>query len=403
MKVDYQMLKNRRDEERAEMEKVSPEPRALSGRIIPHAFAGWPKADIYYRQFFSATKIAMTTLVNTAEKVGWKSLINAVHKLQGPKATAKAKGVADEYGFTDGTVMDGIKIIKQSSIGCGFNRHFSTMGDESYSEGYADWCPQIEALHEMGHGEKAGELHYWCDSYDRFQMRAGNEDAFYTHTHCIGCPEEGDRHCRSTLKTYDREKWDTEDPYETLKEIRVEQREYLENKEIEPRKFHTFVPEFVMELSDLEVQKRGAKTKFGIAVDIILIGAHLLGWKDFINTIAEKQAYGFRKAAADRKREFNVVGDALEDASAVAAMGYIGWFDTHQIVDFKPDRIEGCGQTCPLVDTAKAMGLEDNMEDMSLWCDFYHNFNVKAVHPERNLTHTHCLGRGDKQCRFVIK
>ena len=403
MKADYQMLKNRRDEERAEMEEVSPEPKALSGRIIPLAFAGWPKADIFKRQSFAATKIAMTTLVNTAEKIGWKALINTVHALQGPKVTAKAKKLGEKHGHTGGKVVDAIGIVKQWAIGCGFTRHFTTMADESYGEGYADWCPQIEALHEMGHGEQAGELHYWCDSYDRFLMRAGNEDAFYTHTHCTGCPEEGDRHCRSTLKTFDREKWDKEDPYETLKEIRVEQREYLENKEIEPRKFHTFAPEFVMDLSDLEMQKLGAKTKFGIALDIIVIAAHKLGWKAFINMIAEKQTYGFRKAAVDRKREFNVVGNSLEDASALAAMGYIGWFDTHQIVDFKPDRIEGCGQTCPLVETAKDMGLEDNMKDMSLWCDFYHNFNVHAADPNLNLTHTHCLGRGDKQCRFVIK
>jgi len=72
------------------------------------------------------------------------------------------------------------------------------------------------------------------------------------------------------------------------------------------------------------------------------------------------------------------------------------------LTKYRDDEIVGIAHTCPIVDAAREMGLEE-VGDLSLWCDFYKNFEVRAVNPDYRLTHTHCLGSGDGHCRFAIE
>jgi hypothetical protein len=400
MNADYQTLKSRRDAERVEMEKIAPEPKTFLGRFVPFSFVGRDKADIYRKQLHAATKISMSTLVNVAGVVGWEKLINGIHKIQSPAVTRKAEKIAREHGFTGEKTIDAMATTGVYAMGAGFDRHTYTVITDSHGEGYADWCPQTEALQEMELFDEAGELHHWCDAMDRAIMAGACKDSFYLHTHCPGA---GDRYCRWVIKDEDEKRWNTDNPYQVLKELKAERREYIEEKEPEPIKIKPLGSAYLMEKTPAEIALAGAKTKFSIATEVLFTCAHLLGWEKLINLVSKKQSLGFTKAALERKREFDIDGNSLRDAATMAPMGYTGVFDTHTINQYTEDRIEGVGKSCPMVDAAKEMGLENDIEDLSLWCDFYHNFNVHAVNEDFNLTHTHCLGRGDKHCRFVIK
>lgn len=48
-------------------------------------------------------------------------------------------------------------------------------------------------------------------------------------------------------------------------------------------------------------------------------------------------------------------------------------FDDHQVITWTSKRVEGVARTCPLVESAKELGLEGSLGEMSLWCDAYRN------------------------------
>jgi hypothetical protein len=103
------------------------------------------------------------------------------------------------------------------------------------------------------------------------------------------------------------------------------------------------------------------------------------------------------------RADFGVIGSGLQEAANLASIGYkmLG-FHNHQVVHYTLSLVEGIATDCPIIESARHLDMVSHAEEFSLWCDFFHSFQVQAVNPELKLIHTHCLGRGDSHCRFKI-
>jgi hypothetical protein len=147
----------------------------------------------------------------------------------------------------------------------------------------------------------------------------------------------------------------------------------------------------------------GRRTKATIGLETMIIAANELGWDNYINLVTKEHSWGYREEALKLRRDYDIKGTSLRDAANLLAIGYamLG-FDDHCIVEYTPKRIEGVAKSCQIIDCAKSLGMEDKIQDVCTWCDFYHNHKVKVVDPNATLSHTHCIGRGDKYCRFVV-
>lgn len=105
--------------------------------------------------------------------------------------------------------------------------------------------------------------------------------------------------------------------------------------------------------------------------------------------------------------ELGLTEDTLETFAVVTALGITGaGFENEVMVESTENRCVLDCDTCPIIDHANAAGYENGheaMADLSLWCDTYDNFESVAVSPTNGLTHSHCIGKGDKYCRIVCK
>ncbi len=403
----YAALKENRDKERARLEGVSPEPAATLGVLRTPNVARYSQEALYQEGTMIWTRIATSIIVTVADALGYETFINLLDEYQRPANMRLAKELLDEHDFPVDP-SSAFALLLLWSQGCLFNdyranrRSIKSSVPGAMSEA-ADWCPQVQAMKELGEADRLGELQTWCEAYDNLIMQAVNPNGYFTYLDCIG--KEGGRYCVTYIK-------DEADPpganyYEKVKnlqEARLEQKDTLL-----PRPWRTWPFLMPRAYEQLEVApavraKAGTFIKARIAMDNLIIGAHALGWEKLLDLIFTEHTKGFANCSTDLRSYFGIVGDDIVNAGlALASSLYMMGYDGHSLIQFDDEGAEGVATRCKLVDTAKNLGMADEIEDLSLWCDYHHNHVIHAINPEFQVTHTHCLGRGDKYCRFCLK
>ena len=396
----YQNLKSLSAAKRKEVEKLAPRPKNLQGYFLPKTISGMPRKDLFKQGVRMVSRIGVGCIVVSAEKIGWEKFINTLHKTQGPGVEAAAKAMRKQYGVTGDTLLDARIISVAGAAGCGFERHQTIEFSGTHFEGYGDWCGMVQAADEMGLGDKLELMSVWCDTYDNSEVHATNKDLWYVHANCLG---RGDKYCRYFVDLFPEKQQGSF--FEILKRHIEEKREELRKSYPEPSSAQGLGPLRVIEdVSEEVVYKEAVRIWNHICTATILAAAELLGWGEFLNLVSEKLKRGFTEAAGALKRDFDIIGYSLRDACRMyTGVSSACGFDKHHIIEYSDRRIEGVADWCPIIDSAKNLGAGKIVEEMSLWCDLYNNFNIHAVSPTSQQVFTHCLGRGDQYCRFIME
>ena len=410
----YKQLKDLRGKTRRKIEQEMPKPKQTDGFLLPVIVGKKSKPELYHDAVIMHTRVAMSIIAAVSEEIGWDEFIAGLEKWQGPAVSRRGLQLMQDTGYNGKSAMDVRLMSMVWATGCGFGAVEKSAGFFHLSpdrvEVGAPGCPQIDALEYMGLDHNNINLGNWCDAYDYFIIHAQNPKIGYTHAACLG---RGDETCRCIIEVID-EKEDIvnyhrnpdtkgESLYEKIQRLKEKYREARgEDLFVRPnvagfqagRRIENWSPEIV--------GKKGTARKYSIAAENLLVSGELLGWEKLINLLHQVQSEGFKKAARERKETYEIDGDSLRDAGALYVLGYAGFpFDDHQLVEYTDERVEMISKSCPLVNLAKEMDFH-HLEDLSLWCDFFHNFNVHAANEKLQLVHTHCLGKGDKMCRSVI-
>jgi len=401
----YETLKKKFQEKR----KAEPEPQFFDGAFLPHVTTGrtllgvgWDEYDIITMGKDLWTRLQMAALLRGAKEVGWEKLLNAIEARQSTGVTEAAREFRKELGLTGNSMVEINLISAAGTSGCEFDWHRVTYQTDTDMQGTADGCPLVNAAREMGVAdfEEMKEVSLWCDTYDNFETRATNPDCMFTHTHCMG---RGDKLCRFWIDFREVQK-PGEDWYQAMKRN-------LADKLVEDPKLEDYygpgywVPRKVEGWDKKKLMKIGVDIQRRITVATTVIMADMIGWDKWINGMQEIEIPKLQTYARNNGVKYGVTGGTAIDASVLMHLNMMGaGYDDHQLVSWTDKRVEGVARTCPLVESAKELHMEDSLKgDMCLWCSACANAAVKANNKDLNCTFTHCIGKGDKLCRWVIE
>ena len=133
-----------------------------------------------------------------------------------------------------------------------------------------------------------------------------------------------------------------------------------------------------------------------------------VGMRNFLDVADRTQ----RELVGRTAREFYLVElgieeDNLEAFFGVTNVGVVGAGFDYEVNRYANETAVSAEQyRCPLIDHATSAGYpigHEVYQDMSLWCDTYDNFESAAVATSVAMAHSHCLGKGDHQCRWYIE
>lgn len=400
---DYQSLNDNRNAVRARLDANKPTPAAMKGSLFTPHMEQMKPAEFMRHGVHEWTRLAMAMIVSASDEIGWDEYLNMLFEKQRPVIEKKARAIANEYDLDASNMMEAYVVIFRWAIGCGFEAltNYSTGPDEIVEA--ADSCPQIAAMNEMKMGERADKLSFWCDTMDNMIIQTENPNIYYTHTNCLGRP--GDAHCRTCVKEHPGDV--KQDSYfATIEKIRNTLRKNEDDNGIKLPDIegHIHFPRFLESWTPEQIAADGVEAKGNIGQENMLLAAITIGWERFIDIICNDLGPGLESCAEEKKELFRIKGDSLQDAANLAMIGYamLGFYD-HNVVEYTDKRVELVARKCPIIDAAYRLGVQDKIENVSLWCDFYHNHHVNAVDPSSKLTHSNCLGRGDEFCRVVIE
>lgn len=398
---DYQFLNDLHQRKRAHLEKDSPEPRHTHGFFLPRILEQWSELDIVKRAVRILSRFGVSTVLVSAETIGWKEYINFLNDTQRAGVAKAGKALREEFNIAGDSILESRIVSAIGAAGCGFERHQMIEFSDTRSEGAGDWCGMVQAAQEMGMDDKMADYPVWCDAYDNFEVQVTNPDAWYTHTHCLG---RGDSHCRFVVKPFPEDEAKGETYYDTLRRHIDEERVKLEETSPDPSSSQGFgKPRAFEKFSPEEVFKRAVDIWTAICVSSIVATVKKTGWEKLINLMIEKQAPGFTEVAEQEKETIGIQGNDLRAAARMFSVCMAGCgYDDHQFIKYSEEQVEGFARSCPLVEAAERMGMGDDITEISHVCDSVHTANIQAVNPNARAIFTHCLGRGDKHCRFVI-
>lgn len=160
-------------------------------------------------------------------------------------------------------------------------------------------------------------------------------------------------------------------------------------------------------LSDLH----DARTRWGTMALSAILGcaaSREVGMRKFIELADVTQRDLVGKVAKDfYAEELGLTEDTLDTFMTVTNLGISGCgFDNEALAEESEERVVLEATTCPIVHHANLAGYENGnpaMDDLSLWCDTYDNFESAAVSPSQGLIHSHCIGKGDRYCRIICE
>lgn len=394
----YEELKQIRDEWRP---SVVAEPSWTQGVIWPSLFYAKAEApaELLTKGVMAWVRIAMANIITSGDTLGWERFINALDRVQRPASYRKAMRLKEQFGIQGNGAAAATNTMVTWARGDLFSDFVHYVVSEHEIKGVGSWCPQVTALEEMGLGDRGQNLKYWCDTYDSMIAHPVNPECRMTHANC---PAAGDKFCM--FNVFEEKAPQSDSYYKTIRYFNDKKLAELE-KDPDPDYFQGFgPPRFHDGLAWADNLKDGMITKASIANQTLIVSGVEYGWKPYLERIMAEHTWGYREEAMKMKRDYGVKGTSVRDAGMLLAIGYgmLG-FDDHSIIEFTPAKVEGLADKCPIVWSAEELGLGDKVEDVSLWCDFYHNHKVHAVNEELQVCHTHCLARGDKYCRFCLK
>jgi hypothetical protein len=399
----YERLKTIREKLRP---TVKAEPRITQGAMMPSAAGNFEETPLQ-RSLEGVEiwkKISLLIITDAAETLGWKKYINLIDTEQRKAKDKGYKGAVNlvkQYGIEGDNVMSAVSTMVAHAMGGGFNYFKHTYMSEKKIEAYGSWCPLVEGVHDLGIADRARDMRLFCDSFDDLNTQIVNKNIWMIHSHC---PLKGDKYCRFFIEEKDTPpKGDTY--YDKVKWLNDKKFEEVEATAPEPDFYQGITsPRFIEQLTPEYIAHDGVLAWGRIAQETITILANQIGWPKFLDIIEQRQTWGLEKMALKLRAEHNIQGSSLRSVGVAVAFNYVSMgFDNHHMIEFTDERVEGIGHSCPIVESAERLEMGDNIEDMSLWCDFFHNHTVHAINKEAQLCHTHCLGRGDKYCRFVIE
>jgi hypothetical protein len=396
----YQTLKNQRDKKREEIESTELVPKQLHGYKAPVALQNLSKIEGLKRQVKLMNSLWGLMIV-TGEVLGWEKYINAVKEFHEPVKREMTKVKAKDYDIAGDTAREIKRQTGHNSIGVGFTSHQYVEYADERVEGIGHSCPLIDGIDALELLDKAENMSLWCDCYDNFSVHTRNPDMWYVHAHCLA---RGDAHCRFTIEPNDGVK-PGENHFQTLKRLRDEKHEELLKISPVPQTVGFHIAEEMGNFSQESLLERAVGRLAEIMIPTILVAVQELGWEGAVDKIwGEKLGERFTQVGTRIRHEFGITGHTLIDAAVVDTLDWqgSGW-GKRQFVYLSPEKVEGISSTCPWIDSAKEMGMEDKIGELSLVCDAYHNCLAQATNPDIKYVHTHCLGRGDKYCRFIAE
>jgi hypothetical protein len=169
-----------------------------------------------------------------------------------------------------------------------------------------------------------------------------------------------------------------------------------------------FAPEQWTVDVDQLVEARRRFMRAGYSALFRCVEAPGVGMRSFLEVADRTQRELVGRTARDfYAQELGLANDDLDTFFGVTNVGVVGsGFDYEVNRHSREDSVSAEQYRCPLIDHAKAAGYpvgHPALADMSLWCDTYDNFESAAVAPSTGMVHSHCLGRGDHQCRWYIE
>lgn len=345
------------------------------------------------------TRIAMATIVSAAEEIGMAEFIDKLDKYQRDVNKIRAAELKEQFNIEGNSSASCVNLMVAWAKGDLFEWHRHPIVSEHNLFGIGTYCPQVRAMEEMELMHKAQDIRLWCDAYDGLIAGAFNEDVRMIHAHC---PCSGDNYCLFYI--FEEQKDKSLKYSEHIYNGNAKKRDEL-GPNPEPDYFEgVAMPRYVEGMDPIAIFKDGVTTKCAIAMESMVVAIKVLGMEKWLEICENDHSRGYSQTAMKMKKTYDRVGNDVRDGANLVAINMAqAGFDAHNIIKYDGESVETVSTQCPIVDAANRLGLTEVLEDMSLWCDFYHNHFVHTSNKKHNLTFTHCLGRGDKYCRCMIK
>jgi len=399
----YQQLKAIREEKRL---RVKTEPRLLQGVMMPSGAGSFNDTpyEIAREGGEIWMKVGLSTVIEATDTLGWDAWLNIIDKQQRKSKDKGYKGapqLIERYGIVGDNVMSAVNVMVSHAMGAGFSHHMHTSMTEKEIEAFAGWCVMVDAMQDMGYGQRAQNLNLWCDGFDDLNTQIVNPDIWMIHSHC---PLKGDAYCRFYVDELDGPAPGA-DYAAKVKNLNAAKRAEIEERAPEPDFFQGITsPRFMEQLTPEYIAHDGVLSWGRIAQETFILFAVAVGWERLFEIVAGDQSRGLDKLACKLRTEHQIAGNSVRSAGMTVAYNYLTMgFDDHHIIEFTDQRVEAVGHTCQIVEAAERLEVADKIEDVSLWCDYFHNHAVHGINRDFQLCHTHCLARGDKYCRCLIE
>lgn len=306
-------------------------------------------------------------------------------------------------------------------IGAGFdyevNRTFEFEDEKASAEQYR--CPlwdEVEAAgYEIG-DEIVKDLSLWCDMYDNFESAAVTPSIGMVHSHCLG---RGDKCCRWFIEKMPEEqrRKEGEHVYDYLARMRDEFRSRGDG----PWVIDDLTPEEIEQLTRDNVKVTEDQQdelwpyindKFDYGIDVIgrigacstLIAGELMGWDKFIDKMSEKEGKILKKAAKEKMYELGIYGDtAIAAYDLFRAIIMATGMGPYKVEEKSIDKVVASCDHCPIIEAGLESELDEHCKHIMPHCSAECTYEIQALGDNLKQTFTHCLGRGDDKCRFVIE
>jgi len=368
--------------------------------------------------------MAMSAILGFARVKGsLREFLNLADKTQREQVAKIAREVyLVKQSNEPNTLAANLAVANLGTTGCGFEYKVAlpATNDPTRMTSLQDKCPMVAFGNRAGYnnGDPAfNDMRMWCDAYDNFENQAVAPSQVIVHSHCLGvgdsgcrpfaerCPPGLERKPGEELYGYLRrmmEKWraENEDPAQyivgkTEEELRASGAAAVARKQANQAKVYPTLRE----------QKRVGATIFGrIAAASKIMAGELLGWDVYVKEMAAVEGPALQKEAKAKAEELGITGDTVHDAVALHQALLNGMeFGAYSINASSKRRVEGTCTHCPIIKNANDADLQEGAKGIMTWCSAARTYEAQAISKDITHTYTHCLGRGDKVCRWVIE
>lgn len=355
------------------------------------------------------------------KEIGIRRFIELADNTQRTLVATVAKDYyAGELGLTEDSLENFLTVTNLGITGAGFDYEVLAEDTETRCVLEANRCPLVDYANMVGYenGDPAmDDLSLWCDTYDNFESEAVTPSQGLIHSHCIG---KGDKYCRIICETIDPEeaREDDEHIYDYTARMRKAQQTkrpggpwVMDNKS--PDVIVDMIRDFVG--SSVQVQSQIAPTLYDrkrhgselqgrIGAASVLMAGKLMGWDEFIQVIPDKHGLALRKAAQEKREAIGITESSASDAATLhLALTKGQEFESLKIDSENTNRVEGSCSKCPIVQWGEESGLGDETNHLMAWCTAARTQEAQVIASDLTHTYTHCIGRGDDACRWVIE